>query len=291
MKKLSRMICVAVAVVVLGQLFGTASAAILPTGGGASQTWDLVVSGSLAGVTYLTFYDDNSVSGFMSVTSRKTAVSSGETAAIGTAFVMGEWSINEKGNIVGYLANDPADKVRMDITRFEGKVAKSGRKLKLKGETAFGYLTFTGLPAVELGSLVEAPFSSRWLLTLRQSTVVDHEITNPQTFIEVLTAVPLNDLFLDEADKIFPNHYVATGQTADRCVEAWSILSQRGHMAMTVYDTELPESGDCAEATWTKYDLRAAAGKLNAKKSLAVLRGTLAEVANIRVGMTLYMGN
>jgi hypothetical protein len=120
---------------------GIAAAATLSaSGGGANSshspvgTWEITVSGKDQGIAFITFGGDYTLSGY------------GMTLkSFGLFTLAGTWSIDAKGNTVGFYTESTPDGSSFDGT-FTGKATK-GRTLAGKTVSQNGSFTLSGVPA------------------------------------------------------------------------------------------------------------------------------------------------
>lgn len=253
-----------------------------------AQTWDFDVSGAVNGIAYLTFNDDRTVNGYLAVATGnlKTEV----TGSQGSFAVGGTWGRDPKGNTtVALHDSSTGDDIQLNFLGLSGKISKNGGKFTLSGQVAnadrqvFGKVTFKGVPARELVSLVAPPYTAEneWEAYLVKAP-------NKEVVIYYLTVAPFPP---------YMNTYVFNEETSQRCVRGSALFSQGNNLALVLAEKFLADGETCADVDFEEPDeITAVTGKLKLKSGVAKLVGGLEgekveDSPDPKDKMTLFIGD
>ncbi len=250
-------------------MLGVAFAAALFLGGVANATswvtpvigtpWDFTVSGAKLGSGAITFWDDNTITGYVLVIPASTKNGqAGQAVSYGFFDLEGEWEFNQSGQIVGFMNNDPSETVRLDIDNFSGSVSSNGQSqsFKFTGQTVDGSLTFNGAPIQ-----MQTNPPSLWTINkIMQGAVTFTEIYNTWQDVEYGG---------------YNNLYDFSGVGADICIWGMGAISRgnssSANFGIEIVEYPMPTSGGCESITPT-FAL-AGSGRVARKTALAVAGG------------------
>jgi hypothetical protein len=245
-------------------LGGTASAAtyVSPVG-----EWDFTVTGAKNGSAYLRFDPDQTITGFILVVPAGKG-GKDHVASFGFGILTGEWQVDQRGQIVGYLNNDAKSDVRLDITSFSGKVKKKGASFTFpfNGITEDGKVAFNGAPFKVLSALPTA-----WTIQKKAKKAL--------LFTEIFTALP--DAILGSY-----NVYALDGEGADKCIKGYGVLSRSTNLNISFIEYPRPDSNLCSDVKPTDTGVGSAGVgkvKLNEDGSGNVVTGK-ASLAGVQEG-------
>ena len=263
----------------LGLMFLVAVAAIFSLGGTAASAtwtsptgeWDFTVTGAKKGSAYLSFNSDQTIAGYILVVpSPGNKGGKDHVSTFGFAFLTGQWQFDSRGQIVGFLNNDPSTEVRLDTTSFTGKVKKNGVGFTITGVTEDGKLTFTGVPFQTL-----TPLPTVW--------TIQKKAKKRLIFTEIFDAQP---------DTTVPDHnlYDLFGEGANLCIYGHGVLSKSNNFNVSFVEYPKPDSSDCSDinpATATGVG-SAGVGKINLNTGKATLTGAQEGSPSLPVSMPVF---
>jgi hypothetical protein len=239
--------------------FGSRAFAQDPTG----VIWDVRISGPVKGSAIMEFMPDGSIAGGSIVGFAIVVPTRGRkfeaTINYGAFNFTGEWWLDAKGRLSGFLENPAEESVRLDIPIFRGTV-KNG-KLRLKGESTNGRIKLSGVEAEDQD--FNGDISGTWAAEL--TTIKDGVKERRIVFFD-LTAIDLNLFRIDNAS------------AADLCIAGLVMLSGKKGMSIVTEQFEEPNSSEenCEHIDFAEDEglVGAAIGKLNKAQTKATLSGT-----------------
>jgi hypothetical protein len=139
-----------VAAVFFGSIYGfegVSQAQPSPVG-----VWDLDITGHFLGSALIQFFQDNTLAGVILVRGKSQSPKLPDTLAQGFTDVAGQWSVNAKGQLVGFFSGG-TDELAIDMS-FTGTI--KGINVKLDATGTDGRWHLRGGPAVDLPFIADS---------------------------------------------------------------------------------------------------------------------------------------
>ncbi|HEY1373076.1 MAG TPA: hypothetical protein VGH50_11450 [Candidatus Binatia bacterium] len=114
--------------------------------------WDLNITGHFIGSAVIQFFQDNTLGGVILVRGKSQSPKLPDTLAQGFTDVIGEWSVNPKGQLIGFFSGG-TEELPIDMS-FTGSI--KGINIKLDATGTDGRWHLRGGPAVDLPFIADS---------------------------------------------------------------------------------------------------------------------------------------